>query len=687
MSKSALREALRGDIPLRVVIAVYVGIVAAYLVPLEFEIHGYVPWTYFRHLLLILAIVSAQYGLRRFENRTGQTFWNYFSFALLLSVAGALVETALVGEHGLSLLVDCIHASYYLTLVFATEVRPDLGPVMSGRGREQELHRGGSVSFILALLIYCSVIPSQLNPEEYLAGRFSILLYLCLDFFFLARFAYLSGVARSVRWRLVYRCLFAFFACSVVLLIAQYQAAVGQRPLPPYLSTKWGLLWHYLAIVPLFLATRWSRYAGRGETDEENRELDTPHVWEPIAFYAIAFPLLHLFLDSYGQLSMASRAVQQGLVIIYFAFFGFLALVHSTFRENKRQMAESALRESETRYRQLIESHPDAILIEQQGKLSYINTTGIEKFGNALSQEDRSFSSLGLPPPPPPEERQQTAIPVECHVVTAQDDEMDLEVSYIDISYMGQPACQAIARDVTEVKRQRAQSERLARLASLGQFSAAMAHEIRNPLAAIVMHGFFLAKRLPKEDENQRALADINVAVDRMRKLVDGILGFVRPAELQLVEEDLVAIIGSAQLDLQRQANLAEISIIEDYQHHDATATVDVHQLVTVFSNILDNAVRAMPDGGSLTLRTNPAEDRIEVTVEDTGEGITKDDLERIFEPFFTRRDGGVGLGLALVARILDQHDCRYRVESEPGQGTRFILNFALAARHRSALH
>jgi signal transduction histidine kinase len=237
------------------------------------------------------------------------------------------------------------------------------------------------------------------------------------------------------------------------------------------------------------------------------------------------------------------------------------------------------------------------------------------------------------------------------------------------------------------VKRQREESERIARLASLGQFSAALAHEIRNPLAAIVMHSFFLAERLPKDDEeNLRTLADIDAAVDRMQKLVDGILGFVRPGSLQLAEEDLIAVIDSARLDLDRRAQLSGVAFVEDYRHEASVVEVDAGRMVVAFSNLLDNAVRAMPDGGTLTLRTrHPAPGRIEVVVEDTGVGIREDDLERVFEPFFTRREGGVGLGLALAARIFDQHACRYRVESEPGGGTRFFLDFALAGAPRAA--
>jgi signal transduction histidine kinase len=682
MNGSAFREALARDLPLKIVLLLYLAIGAVYLLPiLTFEQLEHLAWYYLGPLLQLVMIAAVQIGLGRSENAAGRRFWNYFTIALAIWGAGAVVEAfvpelrdAVLG----SLLVDSIYASYYLSLVFATEIRPDLGMDAPPRGREEELLRGSTVSFIFALLFYFSVIPSQRNPDEYLTGRFSILLYLCLEIFFLARFAYLAGVAGSKRWRLAYGLLFAAYSSSAALLVIQFHATLAPSAIPPWVGTKWDLLW-YLSSLPIVLAARVSRHAGPEAPVRKEPESVAPLVWEPMAFYAIAFPLLHLLLDSSGQLSSPSRSVQQGLVVVYFAFFGFLALVHSTFREKKRRLAERALKESERRYRQLIDSHPDAILIEQDGRLVYANATGTEELGVDPTLEERSLASLGFPPPPGVRQRLRTVVPIECRV-SGPRGEVDLEVAYFEMTYMGQPACQAIARDVTVAKRQRAESERLARLASLGQFSAAMAHEIRNPLAAIVMHSFFLAERLPKDDDNLRTLADINAAVDRMQKLVGGILGFVRPVALELAEEDLTAVIDSARLDLRRQVNLSEISFAEDYRHHDATVEVDVNQLVGVFTHILANAVKAMPDGGTLKLSTsNPTPREIEVVVEDTGIGIPEEDLGRVFEPFFTRRDDGVGLGLALAERVLDQHACRYRVESRPGVGTRFILIFDLA--------
>jgi signal transduction histidine kinase len=402
--------------------------------------------------------------------------------------------------------------------------------------------------------------------------------------------------------------------------------------------------------------------------------------WEPLAFYAFALPLLHLVLDYFGALSPQSRGPQEGLVILYFVFMGVLALAHSARRETRRRETATALQESERRYRRLIESHPDVILIEQHGALVYANATAIDKLNLRAPIEGLSLDLLGFPTLEMSGLGTKSGLPVDCHLVSLDGEAIDFEISYFAASYLGAPACQVIARDVTESRRLRAAAENTDRLAALGKISAAMAHEIRNPLAAIVMHCFFLAERLQKDDENLQILADINAGVDRMQKLVNGILGFVRPGELRLVVEDLIDIVESGLGALARQTDYSKIEIVREYRHHDAQVEVDVNQMVTVFLNIFDNAVRSMADTGTLTIHaTNPDPKTIEVTIEDTGGGISSEDLEQIFEPFFTRRDDGIGIGLALVARTLAQHDCRYRVISEPLRGTRFGLSLALA--------
>lgn len=202
--------------------------------------------------------------------------------------------------------------------------------------------------------------------------------------------------------------------------------------------------------------------------------------------------------------------------------------------------------------------------------------------------------------------------------------------------------------------------------------------EIRNPLAAIVLRSAYLADRLSADEESLNTLADVDLAVDRMQKLVTGILDFVRPGRIHLIEEDLVDVIESSLHSIRDHTEMARVAISRDYAHRQSTVEIDVSQMLMVFTNLFDNALRAMPDGGEIVIRTENRSGSIVVTIEDSGEGIEPENLERIFEPFYTGRDDGIGLGLALVSRILEQHACRVQVDSRPGAGTRFTLSFRL---------
>ncbi len=697
MHGSVLLKALRADAPLQVAGLIYLALCGPYLLPLIgpalLENLARVLWV---PLLLIVTIAAIQVRLRGSETTTGGLFWNYLSTALGFRFAASCFAAVIPQARSdvpVALLVDSLIATYYLILAFATELRPDRGPTSQPREREEQLNLGSAVLFIIALLIYFSVIPGLVDPRAHGEGRLSILLTLCLDLYLFTRFAYLAGVAESARWRLVYRLLAGAFGLSVVLSALRFHALVAPSPVPAASGTGWDIVW-LLPFVPMILAARLSRYVGEETEAEDERdaaELRSPRVWEPLAFYAIAFPFLHLLLDFHGQLGLRSRGVQQQLVIIYFVCFGAMALVHSSRREKRRRAAETALRESEHRYRQLIESHPDAILIEQDGELVYANAAGLEKLGAERIKTRPSLEALGFSEPPAVASAAAAVaptagavaptagVPIECRIAGADGQALDLEVTYLDIAYLGGPARQVIARDVTAVKRLREEAERMQRLASLGQFSAAMAHEIRNPLAAIVLRSAYLAQRLAADEESLKTLADIDLAVDRMQKLVTGILDFVRPGRIHLMEEDLVDVIESSLHSLRAHTEPARVAISKHYAHRHSTVELDVNQMLMVFNNLFDNALRAMPDGGEIVIRTENRSGVIAVTIEDSGEGIEPENLERIFEPFYTGRDDGIGLGLALVSRILEQHACRVEVASRPGAGTRFTLSFRLA--------
>lgn len=702
MDRAVLWNALRSDRVMQLAGAVFAALALPYFVPLvSFETLANVAWYFTDPILLTFTLALVLHRRRQTRTLSGRRFWTYLSLALgfwLASACYSIVVPELRTTKMTSLIVDGLYAIFYVFLILATELRPDLSPRLVPRRGEEKLTLATSILFLFAMAIYFSGLPTMLPEELYNQERLSLVLYLYLDSFICARFAYLAGVTPSERWSWTYRFFFAAFGITAMLDLLQLSATSPSSIIPPDYGTPWDLLW-FLPFALILCAARTDAVlrldAGRGTALGDRRRLaqvlSRPRVWEPLVFYAMAFPLLHLLLDFYGLLPPQLRSSQQGLVIVYFACFGTLALVQTLQRDQRRRTVERQLRDSEQHYRRLIEDSPDAILIEQKRLVVYANNAGLNLFGREKLVRRPTLAALGLPTEPgePSSSRllsadpQEHRIPVEHEITEPDGTTRSLEITFFDVHHQGRPAREIIVRDVTAVKKIRDENERLERLASLGKFSAAMAHEIRNPLAAIVMQSFFLSRHLPKSDENLEILADLSSAVERMQHVVDGVLSFVRPQPMRMDEEDLVDVVRSSLYEIRTRTNGTQIEVQESYTHHDARIRVDSGQLQVALSNILNNAVRAMPQGGLLRIRTKDAGNAVQLSIEDSGDGIRPEDLEHIFEPFFTRRDDGAGLGLALVARIFEHHEITYRVESILGQGTRFVMRFPLFAPRR----
>jgi two-component system, NtrC family, sensor histidine kinase HydH len=209
------------------------------------------------------------------------------------------------------------------------------------------------------------------------------------------------------------------------------------------------------------------------------------------------------------------------------------------------------------------------------------------------------------------------------------------------------------------------------RLAALGQLTAGLAHELRNPLATIKSSSELLNKTLPEGNEVAKEVAGfISTEVDRTNSLITRFLEFARPLKLKLAEVDVTTVIDTAVRDLQRHM---KTQVHRNYSPDVRPVALDAELMERVFYNLLQNAAQASPADAGLTVRTRRLDgNSVEVAVIDRGAGIAAANLENIFNPFFTTKTDGVGLGLAIVSKIVDEHGGRILVESDPGNGTIF---------------
>ena len=222
--------------------------------------------------------------------------------------------------------------------------------------------------------------------------------------------------------------------------------------------------------------------------------------------------------------------------------------------------------------------------------------------------------------------------------------------------------------------------QRAERSAVVGRLASGIAHEIRNPLNFINLSIDHLRAAFAPKDESPRAqythiLTTIKDELARLNRLVSDFLGYGRPAKLKLREIDARSLIEEVRDLVNTHAEQHDVKVdIEQNGDGDSKLQGDAELIKTCFSNLMINAIQAMPSGGSLNISLRPDNGFLEIKFTDTGVGIMPEDLAQIFEPYYSTKDTGIGLGLPLTKKIIEEHGGEINVESAPGRGTTFTV-------------
>jgi signal transduction histidine kinase len=227
--------------------------------------------------------------------------------------------------------------------------------------------------------------------------------------------------------------------------------------------------------------------------------------------------------------------------------------------------------------------------------------------------------------------------------------------------------------DLTEVKRLQEQIELKERLTALGEMSAGIAHELRNPMAVIAGYLNLLAKR--QDAGGQDVIRDMHAEIEGMNRIIADLLTFARPTALNRVAVNMRELLQSC-VETVLQSGQHE-GVRADLRLDDLRASVDEVLMRQALANIIQNAAEAMPGGGTLTVSARSNRE-ISIVIHDTGSGIAPENLKRIFLPFFTTKDEGVGMGLALAHKVITAHGGRIEAESWQGKGTSFTVRLPL---------
>ncbi|HKC61096.1 MAG TPA: ATP-binding protein [Myxococcales bacterium] len=409
-----------------------------------------------------------------------------------------------------------------------------------------------------------------------------------------------------------------------------------------------------------------------------------------LAFSALVFGMENGLIEpastylAHPPLPASRLALTLVLNVSAFMLAGALA----SFLAEQVQGARAQLEDRQTRldqlealYSAIVKSISSGIVtVDEQGRITYLNRAGLEITG--LTEERALGQSLHELVPALGEAldrgnwsgRQRN----EATVRGADGRERVLGWAAARMAE-GAHGNVIVFQDLTEFRRMEEAMQRADRLAVVGALAAGLAHEVRNPLAAMC-GSIDLLSMSPKLGEKEKRLMQVvRGEGERLEALLKDFLAFARPASPQLAAVEAGPLVEQTAEVFRREAGLKGTSVTVEVDPG-VWLSVDANQIKSVLWNLLANARDATDAGGSIAVKLRRQAGQALLEVEDTGLGISGEDLPRIFDPFFTTKAGGTGLGLAIVHRVVEAHGGRIAVRSEPGRGSTFSVALPLAA-------
>jgi two-component system sensor histidine kinase PilS (NtrC family) len=515
-------------------------------------------------------------------------------------------------------------------------------------------------------------------------------------------------------WLVKVRIFILTLLLAVELAVAQFTPS----PLPMRLFLSTILLWYSISLFYVLLLSFWQEHRLQAalqvltdlflvslvihETGGWDSSLNflyplviivasvlLPRVWAQLVS-ALAFILYGTVLElnyygvvpSYCSTHPGLKALQ---AIIFVNLFAFLAVAYlAGLLTAKLRQVGVQLKDTSGALENLQALHENIIRSISSGLI----TTGLDgriTLVNAAAQRllERTPAALVGSPvhelfldPLPHVESQHPHAEVRFDAPTAFRKTLRVRVAALTVPERGELGCVYVLDDLTEMRRLEREVRMQDRLAAVGRLAAAIAHEIRNPLTSIAGSVSMLSG-VPEMNEEHRRLLDIVTRESkRLNSIITDFLAYSRTKQYHFDKVDLIHLVEDTLtlMDHRMTAESTGITIQRRFAAPEAYAIADGDKIKQVFWNFCENAVRAMKGGGTLTVSLESLGDDWQVGFNDTGAGMSPQQIEKIFEPFQSNFEGGTGLGLAIVYQIVQAHEGKVWARSKPGQGTTFVL-------------